>query len=122
MTALELVKSMEEKMEMPKEYYGAIEKYVPALIEDLKVYGVTFGENSAIGFASHAMGLIKRLETGEKVKDLGDEVLTQLEEEPLEISRKVIKPLENAYKVTLDHSELALLTIHVQTAIMKMKK
>ncbi len=122
MTALERVKNVEEKMELTPELSAAVEKHVPALLEDLEREGVVFDENSGIGFISHAISLVKRLESGEKVKDLGEDVLSQLEEDALSISRKVLEPIEKAYGVTLDHSELALVTIHVQTAMMKMKK
>ena len=65
---------------------------------------------------------MKRLEIGEKVKELDGDVLSQLEEEAIEISRQVLKPVEAAYGVKVDDSELALLTIHVQTAIAKAEK
>lgn len=122
MTPIELVKDLEQKLELEPAFHAPVEKYIPALLADLEKHNVVFDENSVIGFASHAMSLVKRLETGEKVKDLGEEVLSQLEEEPLNISREVLLPLEKDYGVTLDHSELALVTIHVQTAMMKMEK
>ena len=122
MTALERVQKVETQMELTPEMSAVVEKRVPALLEDLEREGVFFDESGDIGFISHAISLVKRLESGEKVKDLGEDVRSQLEEDALAISRKVLAPLEAAYGVTLDNSELALVTIHVQTAMMKMKK
>lgn len=122
MTALDRVKNVEEKMELTPELSASVEKHVPALLEDLGREGVAFDENSGIGFISHAINLVKRLESGEKVNDLGEDVLSQLEEDALNVSRNVLEPIEKAYGITLDHSELALVTIHVQTAMIKMKK
>jgi len=122
MTALERVKDVEQRLELAAEYREAVEKHIPGLMEDLEKRGVTFDENGSIGVISHAIALVKRLETGEKVKELDGDVLSQLEEEAIGISRQVLVPIESAYGVKVDDSELALLTIHVQTAIAKMAK
>lgn len=122
MTALERVKDVEQRLELAAEYREAVEKHIPGLMEDLEKRGVTFDENGSIGVISHAIALVKRLETGEKVKELDGDVLSQLEEEAIEISRQALVPIESAYGVKVDDSELALLTIHVQTAIAKMAK
>ena len=122
MTKLEQVKDVEQRLGLPAQYHQAVEKHIPGLMEDLEKRGVTFDENGSIGFISHAIALVKRLETGEKVKELDGDVLSQLEEEAIDISRQVLKPIEAAYGVKVDDSELALMTIHVQTAIAKMEK
>lgn len=122
MTAIEKVKDVEQRLELAAEYHEAVEKHIPGMIEDLEKRGVTFDENGSIGVISHAIALIKRLETGEKVKELDGDVLSQLEEEAIELSRQALEPIEKAYSVKVDDSELALLTIHVQTAIAKMEK
>lgn len=122
MTKLEQVKDVEQRLELPAQYHQAVEKHIPGLMEDLEKRGVTFDENGSIGVISHAIALVKRLETGEKVKELDGDVLSQLEEEAIDISRQVLKPIEAAYGVKVDDSELALMTIHVQTAIAKMEK
>ena len=122
MTKLEQVKDVEQRLELPAQYHQAVEKHIPGLMEGLEKRGVTFDENGSIGVISHAIALVKRLETGEKVKELDGDVLSQLEEEAIDISRQVLKPIEAAYGVKVDDSELALMTIHVQTAIAKMEK
>ena len=122
MTGIERVKDVEQRLELPAQYHQAVEKHIPVLLEDLEKRGVTFDENGSIGFISHAIALVKRLETGEKVKELDGDVLSQLEEEAIDISRQVLEPIEAAYQVKVDDSELALMTIHVQTAIAKMEK
>lgn len=122
MTVMELVKDLEEKLDLPPEYHGAVERLVPPLMEDLAQRGVTFDEHGSLGVVSHLMALVKRMETGERVKSLGDDVLDQLDEGSIEIARQVLRPLEEAYAMTLDQSELALVTIHVQTALMKLGK
>ncbi len=122
MTGIERVKDVEQRLELPAQYQEAVEKHVPVMLAGLEERGVTFDENGSIGVISHAIALVKRLEIGEKVKELDGDVLSQLEEEAIEISRQVLKPIEAAYGVTVDDSELALLTIHVQTAIAKAEK
>lgn len=122
MTVMELVKDLEDKLDLAPEYHGKVEQHVPAIMEDLARRGVLFDENGSLGVVSHLMALVKRLETGERVKSLGDDVLDQLDEEPIETARQVLAPLEEAYGLTLDASELALVTIHVQTALMKLGK
>ena len=122
MTGIERVKDVEQRLELPAQYHQAVEKHIPGLMEDLEKRGVTFDENGSIGVISHAIALVKRLETGEKVKELDGDVLSQLEEEAIDISRQVLEPIEAAYQVKVDDSELALMTIHVQTAIAKMEK
>lgn len=122
MTGIERVKDVEQRLELPAQYQEAVEKHVPVMLAGLEERGVTFDENGSIGVISHAIALVKRLEIGEKVKELDGDVLSQLEEEAIEISRQVLKPVEAAYGVTVDDSELALLTIHVQTAIAKAEK
>lgn len=122
MTGIERVKDVEQWLELPAQYQEAVEKHVPVMLAGLEERGVTFDENGSIGVISHAIALVKRLEIGEKVKELDGDVLSQLEEEAIEISRQVLKPVEAAYGVKVDDSELALLTIHVQTAIAKAEK
>lgn len=122
MTGIERVKDVEQRLELPAQYQEAVEKHVPVMLAGLEERGVTFDENGSIGVISHAIALVKRLEIGEKVKELDGDVLSQLEEEAIEISRQVLKPVEVAYGVKVDDSELALLTIHVQTAIAKAEK
>ena len=122
MTGIERVKDVEQRLELPAQYQEAVEKHVPVMLAGLEERGVTFDENGSIGVTSHAIALVKRLEIGEKVKELDGDVLSQLEEEAIEISRQVLKPVEAAYGVKVDDSELALLTIHVQTAIAKAEK
>ena len=118
MTELERVRDVEARLELAEEFHEAAERHIPALLQR----GVAFDENGSIGFISHAIALVKRLETGEKVKPLDDDVLSQLEEEAIDISRQVLRPIEEAYGVALDDSELALVTIHVQTAMAKAEK
>ena len=122
MTGIERVKDVEQRLELPAQYQEAVEKHVPVMLAGLEERGVTFDENGSIGVISHAIALVKRLEIGEKVKELDGDILSQLEEEAIEISRQVLKPVEAAYGVKVDDSELALLTIHVQTAIAKAEK
>ena len=122
MTGIERVKDVEQRLELPAQYQEAVEKHVPVMLAGLEERGVTFDENGSIGVISHAIALVKRLEIGEKVKELDGDVLSQLEEEAIEISRQVLKHVEAAYGVKVDDSELALLTIHVQTAIAKAEK
>ena len=122
MTGIERVKDVEQRLELPAQYQEAVEKHVPVMLAGLEERGVTFDENGSIGVISHAIALVRRLEIGEKVKELDGDVLSQLEEEAIEISRQVLKPVEAAYGVKVDDSELALLTIHVQTAIAKAEK
>ncbi len=122
MTGIERVKDVEQRLELPAQYQEAVEKHVPVMLAGLEERGVTFNENGSIGVISHAIALVKRLEIGEKVKELDGDVLSQLEEDAIEISRQVLKPVEAAYGVKVDDSELALLTIHVQTAIAKAEK
>ena len=113
---------VEARLELAEEFHEAAERQIPPLLQGLEERGVAFDENGSIGFISHAIALVKRLETGEKVKPLDDDVLSQLEEEAIDISRQVLRPIEEAYGVTLDDSELALVTIHVQTAMAKAEK
>lgn len=122
MTGIERVKDVEQRLELPAQYQEAVEKHVPVMLAGLEERGVTFDENGSIGVISHAIALVKRLEIGEKVKELDGDVLSQLEEEAIDISRQVLRPIEEAYGVTLDDSELALVTIHVQTAMAKAEK
>ena len=122
MTELERVRDVEARLELAEEFHEAAERQIPSLLQGLEERGVAFDENGSIGFISHAIALVKRLETGEKVKPLDDDVLSQLEEEAIDISRQVLRPIEEAYGVTLDDSELALVTIHVQTAMAKAEK
>ena len=122
MTALERVQKVETQMELTPEMSAMVEKRVPALLEDLEREGVFFDESGDIGFISHAISLVKRLESGEKVKDLGEEVLAQLEEGAVALARRVLEPLEEAYATALDRTELALVAIHVQTAMANAEK
>ncbi len=122
MTELERVRDVEARLELAEEFHEAAERQIPPLLQGLEERGVVFDENGSIGFIPHAIALVKRLETGEKVKPLDDDVLSQLEEEAIDISRQVLRPIEEAYGVALDDSELALVTIHVQTAMAKAEK
>ena len=105
MTELERVRDVEARLELAEEFHEAAERHIPALLQGLEERGVAFDENGSIGFISHAIALVKRLETGEKVKPLDDDVLSQLEEEAIDISRQVLRPIEEAYGVALDDSE-----------------
>ena len=78
MTELERVRDVEARLELAEEFHEAAERHIPALLQGLEERGVAFDENGSIGFISHAIALVKRLETGEKVKPLDDDVLSQL--------------------------------------------
>lgn len=117
MTMVESIRELEVQMNVNPQDYEFNERYVSEVLVQLKEYGVNLDESSFIGFVSHVIGLLKRLRDGEEMMDLGDDILSQIDEKSFEIAKKIATVFEKNFNTELNQSEIVLLAIHIQTAL-----
>ena len=116
---VESIRELEVQMNVNPQDYEFNESHVSQVLIQLKEYGVNLDENSFIGFVSHVISLLKRLRDGEEMMDLGDDILSQINKESFDIAKKLGAIFEKDFNTTLNQSEIVLLAIHIQTALVK---
>ena len=86
-------------------------------VEYLIAKGVGFNETTSMGILNHLMAMFQRLSTDEKIPDLGENVLEQIDAKAVELAKEALKIIEDEKNIELDVSEIALVAIHAQNAM-----
>ncbi|GEM_PF-191461 len=79
-------------------------------------HGIEFPEDNLLAFVNHTVTLLHRLTTGEKVPEMGPEVLDQLSPKAVEVTRELVTRIEAQYGC-VDVAEMILAAIHIHTAM-----
>ena len=122
MISREVIESIEEVLKIDDSIKESAEKYSMEVLDYLKERNVSFDENTVIGFLNHLFAMFQRLENGENLPDLGDDVLSQIDPEAVALARDALKIIEDVKEVELDKAETALVAIHIQNALQTAKQ
>lgn len=112
-TVMEKAKS---ELNLPAEKFAQYAVETETVIRYLKGRGIVFAEANMLAFIAHFLTMLSRLETGEKVDEMSEAVLEQIDQHAVELTRKIFKPLEEKYGLA-DTAEIVLAAIHIQTAM-----
>lgn len=112
----ELMEKVRTELDISEEAFPKYQKDIEAVLEYLKEHEVVFGEDNLLAFAAHVVTLFVRLEKGEKVEGMGDEVLSQLDPKAVEITNGMME-LVGKWYCPADSTETALVAIHIHTAL-----
>lgn len=121
MISLNILEKIKQELHLTEEQndrYMLVLKEIDLYLEEKHII---FAENNLLAFAAHIVTLFMRLEAGEKVADMGDEVLSQLDLKAWNITRGLMDIVEKTYGEA-DMAESALITIHIQTALVMMQE
>lgn len=114
---IKVLDSIEKMSNVNDDIKLEVEKFVPTLVDYLSERSVNFSENTMIGFVTHSIALLDRIKKGEKIDDLGSEIIKQIDPKCIELSRGAFKIIENEYNIQLDESEIILGAIHIMNAL-----
>ena len=120
MTQFEIMEQVKTELTLSEEQYSKYSNSMKYVLEYLEEKQITLVEGSMLAFLAHIVTLFIRLETGEKVQEMGSEVLNQLDERAVALTRELMGKIETEYGPA-DTSELILVSIHIQTALETMK-
>lgn len=93
------------------------EDYSSRVLDHLIEKGVAFNENTSMGILNHLMAMMQRLSVDEKIPDLGENVLEQIDVKAVELAKEALKIVEDERGLQLDVAEIALVAIHVANAL-----
>lgn len=114
----ELIKSLEEKMvNLNPNYKSDCEHYLLEILDFLKENNITFDENTIIGLGSHIFALVGRIKEKEEMMDLGDDAMSEIDENTYKLAKQITEMIEKEANVKLVKSETLLIAIHIQNAI-----
>jgi len=121
MISLNIFEKVKQELHLTKEQY---DRYIPVL-KKIDLYleknHIFFAEDNLLAFIAHTTTLFTRLETGEKVAGIDEEVLSQLDPGAIAITRELMDIIEKSYGEA-DMAEMALVAIHIQTALEMMQE
>lgn len=113
---METLYNLKQKLNINDDDFDEIKDIIDEMNKRLKEEKIILNKQFKIGFYSHIIAFIKRLKEHEKVMEISDEVVTQLEEWAITLSEELLKPLFEKYNTPIDISEVYLVAIHLQTA------
>lgn len=117
MISKDIFESIENTLQLEENIRAEAEDYTLKVLDFLKQQGVNFNETTSLGLVSHLLTLVRRINLNEKVADLGDEILSQIDPKAVEHARNALNIIEKDKNIELDNSEIALVAIHVQNAM-----
>lgn len=118
----EVLKKVRSQMELPENVADMAEKLSDSALTLLASENISFEEYSQIGFLSHLFNMTGRMHRNEHLAPIDEDVMTQLESEPLRIAARVAELWQKWFDSSVDDAECALIAIHLQTALMKQNK
>ncbi|MTI46275.1 PRD domain-containing protein [Sporosalibacterium faouarense] len=113
---MKTLNKLKKKLNIKDEDFEEIVFEINRINKKLKGENIILNEQLEIGLYSHIISFINRLRDSEKIMSISDEVLSQLDEDSIELSKTILEPLFIKYDVPIDMSEVALVAIHLQTA------
>ena len=122
MVSREVIESIEEVLKIDESIKEEAEKYSIEVLDYLNEHKVNFDDNMVMGFLNHTFALFQRLQTGERLPDLGDDVLSQIDPEAVKLAKDALKIIEDVKGTVLDEAEIALVAIHIQNALQQANK
>ena len=113
----EMFDSIENTISIDNEIKEDAEKRSLDVLQYLTESGVVFNETTTMGLLNHLMAMFQRISKDEKIPDLGEDVLDQIDSKAVEYAKEALKSIEEDKNIVLDVAEIALVAIHVQNAI-----
>jgi len=116
MDKTEVLQLVKREMNINDQGFKRYEKDIQKVYTFLEEKHIEFEERNLIAFTSHVITLFIRLESGEKVNGMDEEVMSQLDEAAIKITYDLMKIIADIYGEA-DVVEVALVAIHIQTAM-----
>ncbi|MFZ7132564.1 MAG: PRD domain-containing protein [Eubacteriales bacterium] len=113
---MDVLNELQSKFDIEDSRYQEMRCEVIKVSKILREKDIYFEGNYEIGFYSHMISLIRRLEEGEEMSYIGDDVFNQIDEDSVNIAEEVLTPLFDKHHKNVDRSEILLVAIHIQTA------
>lgn len=83
----------------------------------IKKNNITFGEHFKLGFYSHMIGFIDRLQSHEKLAPVDQSIKDDIDEKAYKITQGLLELINGKYDVEILECEVILASIHIQTAL-----
>jgi len=112
----EIIEKVKGELDIPADKFAGYAADAEVLMEYLDQKNVLFKEDNELAFLAHIVTLLIRLETGERVQGMGEEILAQIDREALAITSEFMSVIEKKY-TKADTAEVILAAIHIQTAM-----
>lgn len=114
MKCLNLIKN---KLELKNEEIESIRLDLENVERILGEYQISFENHFEISFWNHIVSFIKRAQKNEFVDDFDDNLASEITEESVKISRKLLTRIFKRYEREEKLSEIYLVAIHIQVAM-----
>lgn len=113
---MDTIMDLKSKFSIEDSEYQEIKDEVLDIVKKLQERGITFDGHYKVGFYSHMISMIKRLRDGEKVMEISQDALSEIDQYSIQAAEEVLIPLFTKYDATVDKSEVFLVSIHIQAA------
>lgn len=117
----EILDKVKEGLSVNEAVYTQYEKTLLYIMDFIKEKNINFETGNALAFANHMMSLFMRLAVNETVEDIGEEALSQLSKESIAIAKDIVEIVKAEYGEA-DNAEMALIAIHIFTAMEMMNQ
>jgi len=113
---MDTLKELKSRFNMEASEFNAIGDDVLKVVKKLQENNISFDGHYKLGFYSHMISMVKRLRSGEKVIEITEEVLAELNDYSIKAAEEVLEPLFTKYNTPVDQSEVLLVAIHIQAS------
>lgn len=113
---METLEKLISKFDLDEDKFNRIKEKIEKITKELEDNKIVFQEHFLVGYYSHMISLVKRLEENEEMIPFGEDVLNEIELESMDLSYNVLRPLFGEYNREIDRFEAILVAIHIQTA------
>lgn len=114
---MEVLYELKDKLDMKDDEFKEAKEEIKRIDKILERENIVLNEQFKIGLYSHIISFIRRLKKGEKTIEIGNDIISQIKDYPLDIAKRIVVPIFEKYKTVPCFSEIILVAIHIQTAI-----
>ncbi|MFB5675971.1 hypothetical protein ACE3NQ_08755 [Paenibacillus terreus] len=109
-----VLRDITEKATADQEAQSKLEDWLPRLQEYAPEAGLKIGHDKAVVIGIHLLAYLKRLDQGERLPEIPDEMLTEISPEYERLSRKLLKLVPGAESQEPDTAEIFYLAVHFE--------
>lgn len=109
-----VLRDITEKMTADTEALNQLDDWLFRLQECAPEAGLDIGHDKAVVIGIHLLAYLKRLDQGERLPEIPDEMLTEISPEYERLSRKLLKLVPGAKLQEPDTAEIFYLAVHFE--------
>ncbi|MDP4098350.1 hypothetical protein OIN60_16460 [Paenibacillus sp. P96] len=109
-----VLKDITDKTTADQEAQSTLEQWLSQLQEYAPGAGLDIGHDKAVVIGIHVLAYVKRLEEGEYLPEIPDEMLTEISPQYERLSRKLLKLVPGAELQEPDTAEIFYLAVHFE--------